>query len=113
MAATRCLRRTTLIISLGYFALAPVLTRAADCGPTIFAYEDKVIVYTCSKAGSPEYRIIQLDDAAPLEVAGRIPVKGTRSLDVTSRYGHRRKMDKATHKLISDLSLGQRKETIG
>jgi len=57
----------------------------ADCDPTAYSYDDKVVVFACGKTG-PELRIILLDDASTLKVIGRIAVTSSREFDTAGHY---------------------------
>jgi hypothetical protein len=67
------------------FMLAGGVCRADDCGPTVYAYGDRVVLFTCNGAGRPEFDVVLLDDTAALKVTGRIPVMA-RSFDAAGNY---------------------------
>ena len=57
----------------------------ADCENTVYAYDDKVVVFACSKVG-PELRVVLLDDASILKIAGRIAMPSSREFDTGGHY---------------------------
>jgi hypothetical protein len=84
MAVIGSLGRTAL--SFLVVVATAVVCHADDCGPTAYAYEDRVVFFTCSKSGSPEFDVILLDDATLLKVGGRVPVSVARSFDAAVNY---------------------------
>ncbi len=79
-------RNTVTALNLLLFMLAAGVCRADDCGPTAYAYEDRVVLFTCNKAGTPEFDVVLLDDAAALKVTGRIPLEIASSFDAAGNY---------------------------
>jgi len=77
-----------MAISLMAMALSASVCRAQDCGPTPYAYEDRVILLACNKAGIPELRVIVLDDAGPLKITSRISSTAKRSFDAAAHYNN-------------------------
>jgi len=51
----------------------------------VYAYDDKVVVFACAKAG-PELRVVLLDDAGILKTAGRVAVPSSREFDTAGHY---------------------------
>jgi hypothetical protein len=56
------------------------------CDHTTYAYEDRVVVMTCDRAGAPELHIILLDDASLLKVSGRVTVPSSRLFDTAIHF---------------------------
>jgi len=77
-------RRVAVITGLLAFATCAPVCRA-DCENAVYAYDDKVVVFGCGKAG-PELRVVLLDDAGILKVAGRIAVPSSREFDAAGHY---------------------------
>jgi hypothetical protein len=82
---TQHIGRITCAIGFLTFALGASV-RGAQCEHTTYAYEDRVVVMTCDKAGAPELHIILLDDASPLKVSGRAAVPSDRGFDAAGHY---------------------------
>lgn len=80
----RLVRRATFAVGLLTFAACASVCRA-DCAHAVYAYEDKVVVFACGKAG-PELRVILLDDAGILKIAGRVSMASSREFDTASHY---------------------------
>ena len=78
------LRRTAIAVGLLAFATCARICRA-DCDNAVYAYDDKVVVFACGKAG-PELRVILLDDASLLKIAGRVAVASSREFDSAGHY---------------------------
>lgn len=74
---------TLLILTFG-----AAVCRADDCGPTPYAYENRVVLFACDKTGAPELRVIVLNDAAPLKVTGRVASTSKRSFDAAAHFDH-------------------------
>lgn len=73
--------------AIGFLALGSgASVRGAQCEHTTYAYEDRVVVMTCDKVGTPELHVILLDDANPLKVAGRVGVPSDRLFDSAAHY---------------------------
>lgn len=73
--------------AIGFLTLAPgASARGAGCDHTTYAYEDCVVVMSCTKAGAPELRIIPLDDATPLKILGHAAVPSDRGFDAAGHY---------------------------
>ena len=77
-------QRTAVAAGLLAFMACAGICRA-DCGNAVYAYDDKVVVFACGKAG-PELRVILLDDASILKVAGRVAAPSTREFDTAGHY---------------------------
>ncbi len=86
MAVTWGQRRTLAGICLPVLLLTAPNSRADGCGPRVYAYEDRVVFYSCSKLGTPELAVILLDNAAPLRVTGRVRMAAAREFDAASHY---------------------------
>ena len=86
MRFTWSLKKIALAISLMILAFGASVCRADDCGPTPYAYENRVILFACDKSGAPELRVIVLDDAGPLKVTGRVPSAAKRSFDAAAHF---------------------------
>ena len=76
--------RITVIAGLLAFATGGRIC-LADCGSSVYAYDDKVVVFACGKAG-PELRVVLLDDASILKVSGRVGVPSSREFDAAGHY---------------------------
>lgn len=87
MRFTRIIVRITCAVGFLIFTLGASVCRA-QCEHTAYAYEDRVVVMACNKAGAPELRIILLDDASPLKVAGRVGVPSARGFDTAAHYNN-------------------------
>jgi len=77
-------RRVVIAFGLVTFGTCTDICRA-DCGNRVYAYDDKVVVFACGKTG-PELRIILLDDASTLKIAGRVAVASSREFDTAGHY---------------------------
>jgi len=86
MAGTWAPRKTLRVIGLAILLLAATKCRADGCGPTAYAYEDRVVFITCGKSGTLELAVIVLNDAAPLRVTGRVPLAASRDFDAAANY---------------------------
>jgi len=84
MRFTWTLKEIRAAIALMVLAFGASICRADDCGPTPYAYENRVILFACDKSGAPELRVIVLDDAGPLKVTGRVPSAAKRSFDAAA-----------------------------
>jgi len=87
MRFTRNTRRIACAIGLLVCAWGASVCRA-DCEHSVYAYEDRVVVFACDKAGAPELRVIVLDDATQLKIAGRVAVPSTRGFDTAAHYNN-------------------------
>jgi len=85
MKFTQSIARSGCVMALLLSALFTSVCRA-DCEHTTYAYEDRVVVMSCNKAGAPELRIILLDDATPLKVLGQAAVPSARGFDAAGHY---------------------------
>ena len=85
MGLTQHMGRITCAIGFLALALGGPL-RGEQCEHSTYAYEDRVVVMTCDKAGTPELHVILLDDANPLKVAGRVGVPSDRLFDTAGHY---------------------------
>jgi hypothetical protein len=85
MGFTRNIARTACVVSFLILALGAPVCRA-QCDHTTYAYEDRVVVMSCNKAGAPELHIILLDDAARLRIAGRVGVPSGRLFDAAGHF---------------------------
>jgi hypothetical protein len=84
MSLAGILRRITATIGLLTLAMCAAAVRA-DCGSTVYSYDDRVVVFACGKAG-PELRVILLDDSSTLKVIGRIAMPSSREFDTAGHY---------------------------
>jgi hypothetical protein len=75
-----------IAIALPILIFGASICRAEDCGPTPYAYENRVILFACDKSGAPELRVIVLDDAGPLKVTGRVASAAKRSFDAAAHF---------------------------
>ena len=76
-----------IVCAVGFLTLGPgASVRGAQCEHATYAYEDRVVVMTCSKAGAPELHAILLDDGNPLKIAGRVGVPSDRLFDTAGHY---------------------------
>jgi hypothetical protein len=87
MRFTRIIGRITCAAGLLVPALGASVCRA-DCEHTTYAYEDRVVVMSCDKAGAPELRIVPLDDATPLKILGHAAVPSDRGFDAAGHYNN-------------------------
>lgn len=85
MKFTQIIARSGGAITLLFSALFTSVCRA-DCDHTTYAYEDRVVVMSCNKAGGPELHIIPLDDATPLKILGRTAVPSARGFDAAGHH---------------------------
>lgn len=60
--------------------------RADDCGPAAYAYENRVVFYSCDKAGALGLNVVVLEDGTGLKIAGRMTVPTKRSFDAIAQY---------------------------
>jgi len=60
--------------------------QADDCGPAVYAYENRVVFYSCDKTGALGFNVVVLDDASDLKIAGRAAVTSKRSFDGVAHY---------------------------
>ena len=86
MRFTWTLREIRAAATLMILAFGASLCRADDCGPTPYAYENRIILFACDKSGAPELRVIVLDDRGPLKVTGRVPSAAKRSFDAAAHF---------------------------
>src|SRR2546430_10679668 len=84
MSLARSVRRTAVAIGLLVFGPCARICQA-DCGNSVYAYDDKVVVFACAKAG-PELRVVLLDDAGILKTAGRVAVPSSREFATAGHY---------------------------
>ena len=84
MTIAERVRRCAVIVGLIGFAACARVCRA-DCESTVYAYNDRVVVFSCGQAG-PELRVVQLDDTGPLKFAGSVAVPSSREFDTAGHY---------------------------
>jgi hypothetical protein len=84
---TRNIARIAGAMGVVVLALSASVCRA-QCEHTTYAYEDRVVVMSCNESGAPELKIVLLDDASPLKVAGRVSVASDRLFDTAGHYDH-------------------------
>lgn len=84
MSLARSVRRTAVAIGLLAFGTCARICQA-DCGNSVYAYDDKVVVFACAKAG-PELRVVLLDDAGVLKTVGRVAAPSSREFDTAGHY---------------------------
>ena len=84
MPALATRHKTRAALTILVIMYAAIVCRAQDCGSTAYAYEDRVVFFTCGKTGTPEYDVILLDDATALRISGRIPISTARALDAAA-----------------------------
>lgn len=84
MSTARGVRRVAAAIGF-LVGLTGARMCRADCGQTVYGYDDKVVVFACGKTG-PELRVILLEDASNLKVAGRVAVPSSREFDTAGHY---------------------------
>jgi len=77
-------RRVAGTIGFLAFAMGASVCRA-DCDHAVYAYDERVVVFACGKGG-PELRVIVLDDASSLKIAGRVAVPSSREFDTADHY---------------------------
>lgn len=104
MAATGARRKTLSVVSLPVLLLTAMNCLAEDCGPTAYAYENRIVFFTCNKSGAPEVDVISLDDASPLRVVGRVRLASARSFDAASHYNNHLILLTWNHLDIYDLA---------
>lgn len=78
--------KTIAAMSLLLALLAAAVCRADDCGPAVYAYENRVVFYSCDKTGALGFNVVVLDDSNDLKIAGRVTVKPKRSFDTIAHY---------------------------
>ncbi|HEY6269093.1 MAG TPA: hypothetical protein VIX11_12400 [Candidatus Acidoferrum sp.] len=86
MPALATRHKTRAALTILVIMYAATVCRAQDCGSTAYAYEDRVVFFTCGKTGTPEYDVILLDDATALRISGRIPISTSRAFDAAAFY---------------------------
>lgn len=86
MPLVRFSHKTVAIVNLFLVLLGPSVCRADDCGPAVYAYENRVVFYSCDKTGALGLNVVVLDDASDLKVTSRVPVSAKRGFDAISRY---------------------------
>lgn len=86
MPLVRFSHKTVAILSLFLVLLGSSVCRADDCGPAVYAYENRIVFYSCDKTGALGLNVVVLDDASDLKVAGRAPVTAKRGFDAIARY---------------------------
>ena len=59
---------------------------ADDCGPSVYAYENRVVFYSCDKTGALGLNIVVLEDGSDLKIAGRVAVTAKRSFDAAAHF---------------------------
>lgn len=64
------------------------ICRAEDCGPTAYAYEDRLVVYTCGKGGRPELQLIVLNDDSAVKATGSVKLTAQRSFDAAMNHNN-------------------------
>lgn len=73
--------------AMGFLALSlGPSVYGVPCDHSTYAYEDRVVVMTCDKAGAPELHTILLDDAGPVKVSGHVAVPSSRLFDTAGHY---------------------------
>jgi len=73
--------KTFATLSLLVILLGAGVCRADDCGPAVYAYEKRVVFYSCDKTGALGLNVVVLDDASDLKIAGRVAVTAKRGFD--------------------------------
>lgn len=73
-------------MSLCLVVLCSSACRADDCGPAIFAYENRVVFYSCDKTGALGLNVVVLEEASDLKISGHVPVNGKRGFDAIARH---------------------------
>ena len=77
-------RKCVVIVGLMAFATCARVCRD-DCESTVYAYNDRVVVFACGQAG-PELSVVQLDDSGPLKFTGSVAVSSSREFDTAGHY---------------------------
>jgi hypothetical protein len=87
MGVKRVARRIATVFAV---LLAPGLASVchANCQPGVYVYEDRVAQFGCNIPGGLEVRIIVLDDAGPLKIAGRVGSSASRNFDAATNYNN-------------------------
>lgn len=73
-------------LSLPLIVLFAGVCRADDCGPSVYAYENRVVFYSCDKTGALGFNIVVLEDGSDLKIGGRVAVTAKRGFDAISHY---------------------------
>ena len=76
--------KTFATLSLLVILLGAGVCRADDCGPAVYAYEKRVVFYSCDKTGALGLNVVVLDDASDLKIAGRVAVTAKRGFDAVA-----------------------------
>jgi hypothetical protein len=75
--------------AIGFLLLGigvPSCSAQAHCDHSTYAYEDRVVVLGCDKAGAPELQVVLLGDASSLKITGRVKVDVVRGFDAAAHY---------------------------